>query len=539
MLKRILQEAVVKVNFWPFNRIYQAYYSIAVNIIVYFLKSRRGILSVYLVSSLAADDYVLGLSDIDLVIIVDENEESKREAARLYNRLSRFIPLLRHDELAVYDIAQIRDNYSQGDLWFKYKLFSGCKKNGRLLCGTDILGDFKELSGIEKNEPVLGQLAFIWQLFLKNFVIGNKRHRALMRNYLCYKLTADTCKAFISARENRDCFNRKKALEYAGEYLDGKRKSHIEKIKASAKNRFGNNDPCCTGDTYGFCVSMIQETIGCMPEVSGRQGAKDIKEQVRFDFEDLHFILSETNREKAERVVSLARGKYKGCVRSVLISPFDLLHIDEEKMCIFMIPERTLPLEAIIEMNAIIGSGISAQRLYLYLLSPEAAISLNRFEPGQIHLFIFLQQWMQVTGAYLNTPFSVLLGKPLQSRRGRKLMKDYFVNDLSGWIRENEAVMRKLMNSCDIIRLPAVEFQLFFWRALRLKLMESHTDPSVKVFMPLSSWQVYRQCKSSPSFDFEWLNDFHEEYKKDLNGLPSNSEACFQKAAALLKKMYL
>jgi hypothetical protein len=87
--------------------------------------------------------------------------------------------------------------------------------------------------------------------------------------------------------------------------------------------------------------------------------------------------------------------------------------------------------------------------------------------------------------------------------------------------------------------LPAVEFQLFFWRALRLKLMESHTDPSVKVFMPLSSWQVLRACKSSTRFNFDWLEDFYEEYRKELDGIPSDSEAYFQRAIMALKKAYL
>jgi hypothetical protein len=144
---------------------------------------------------------------------------------------------------------------------------------------------------------------------------------------------------------------------------------------------------------------------------------------------------------------------------------------------------------------------------------------------------------MRVTGAYLGVSSSALFGKPLPSREVRKVVKDYFVSDLSEWVRENEAVNRKLINSCDTVRLPAVEFQLFFWRALRLKLMESCFGQG-KVFMPLSSWQVFQACKGFPRFNFDWLEEFHEEYRKDLAGMPSDSEAYFQRAIAALGNLY-
>ena len=166
MSKVTLQKIAVRTNFRPFTWIYRALYAAAIHTIVYVLKRQPGIISIYLVSSLAAGDCVYGLSDIDLVIVVDEEKETKGAVAKVYKNLSRLIPMLRYDELAVYDRGQIRQNYRQGDLWFKYKLFSGCKKNGKLLYGVDILRDFPEPAGIERNEPILGHLAFLWQLFL-------------------------------------------------------------------------------------------------------------------------------------------------------------------------------------------------------------------------------------------------------------------------------------------------------------------------------------------------------------------------------------
>ncbi|MFA5411669.1 MAG: glycosyltransferase family A protein [Candidatus Omnitrophota bacterium] len=542
MLKKLIQNFAVKINFPPFVWVYQAYYAAVLKIIIESLKKQPGIMAIYLIAGMAAGDSVYGLSDIDLIIIIDDNKETKARVAGAYKKLSRLSPLLKGDEMGIYGIEDVRRSYGQTDLYLKYKFFTECKKRGKLLYGRDILRQFNELEGIQRNEFILGQLAFIWSLFLKNFLIGGRIQNKLMRNYICYKLTSDTCKAFISARNNQELFSRKEALEYAGQYLNGPLKIHIDKIKALSKKRFNMDVPRLLADTYDFYLRTVQAAIEQMPCIDeSAAGGKEIDKEVSFDFENLDFIISDANKAKINALLALIREKYKNCIRSVLVCPFDLLHnnpLDEEHISIFIVPQGQLTLEAITEFNGIIESSLSAQHLYLYMVTRDMAISLNRLDAGQIHSALFPLQWMDISVLlYLSSPSSVLLGRPLEYDRKKKLVKNYFSERLLDWVPKHEVLVRKSISDPKFIRWPTIEFQVFFWHALRLKLL-TNSGSTGKTFIPLSSRQVCRQCRKSADFNFPWLEEFHNEYQKNLNGLSSYSRAYFPQAIAALKKIY-
>lgn len=533
MLKRILQNFVVRTNFWPFSWAYRIYYACAINIIAYVLGRQRGIVSVYLIAGMAAGEYIYGLSDIDLIVIFEDNAESKERIDRLYEKLSRLIPVLKNDERSIYGIKEIRRSYKQGGAFsLKYKVFTECKKKGRLLCGIDILRDFKELDARQRNEFVLGQLGFIWSIFLKNFLMKDKISDALTRNYFCYKLTSDSCKAFISASNKREIFNRREALKCAEGYLDEEQNAHIKKIKGLFKKRFNVNEPRILPDTCNFCLSMAEKTIEHMPSINECDNDQDAGSRAHFDFEHLDFIISDANKRKMDTLVNLARKSHKEYIQSMLVSPFDLLHLDEQDIAVFIIQKRVIPFEIIKEFNSIIGAEASSQRFYAYILTPEVVISLNRFDPFQSAISPL--GWIEATSLYLSTPFSVLFGQPLQYNKSRGIATKYKFREM---LARDRIIIPNLINSGDIMRLSVVMFQILFWQAMRLKLIEA-TGALERAFFPLSSKQVCRSCKDVRGFDFPWLEAFHEEYKKDLNGFPSDSEAYFPEAIAVLRNIY-
>ena len=535
MLKLLLQNFVVRTNFWPFAPLCRACYAFILKWIVQNLQKEQDIIAIYLVSGMASGDYIPGLSDIDLFIIVKDVEGAKLRVGNRYTQISRMVPLLKNDEQAIVNLADIKRSFVQSGFYFKYKFFTECKKQGKLLYGVDILRDFKELDAAQRNEFIIGQMAFNWSLFLKNFLLKNNITDALILNYFCYKLASDTCKALISARDGKEIFNRRAVLKYALPSFYGERKAHIERITKLAQQKFLGVSGRLLEDTYNFCIETIKETVSFMPGIPLSDEDKQGHQDVYCDLASLDFILSDANRDAIDLFVDRVKSKYTDYISSILVSPVDLLHMEEQNIGIFLVPQKHLPLKVIKELVAILGSQKCPQNLYLYVVIADIAISLNGFEPTHIESAFFPLRWMSATFLYLSTAHAVRFGQPLNYSASKKLVRDYFCEDIRGAIEQDKMDIRRLINDQHILRKENIEFQHLFWYAFRLRSIEGFVNAG-KVYLPLSSKQVCQSYDNDRTPDLPWLERFRKEYIKDLNGVPSDSENYFSQALEVLKE---
>lgn len=538
MVKRLLQYFIVKTDFWPLGWGYRRYYIFALKRIVHVLKKQPEIVAVYLVSGMASGSYIPGLSDIDLIVIVKDIEGSKNRVQKCYTQLSRVIPLLKKDELGVYSVEEIKQAYIQSNFHLKYKLFTECKKQGKLLFGTDVLRDFGELAPVQRNEFIIGQLANIWSLFLKLFLIKNKRTvDELFRNYSCCKLTSYFCGAFISARFGQDIFNRRKALEYAAPQFDATRQAHIRAVIGLMERRFSGSVSRMVEDTYDFCINTIQDTAGYMPGIPDSDEDKEEFAGAYYDLASLDFILSDANKHTIGLFVDRVKNKYREYITSVLVSPVDLLHIEEQDIGVFLVPQKHIPFEIIKELTAMLETPHCPQRLNLWVVTSDVSISLNGFDPTQIQSALFSLRWRSATFLYLCMPYAVRFGEPLRAATSKKMVMDYLWHDIQSVIAQNKTVIRTLINDQHIRRISNIEFQHLFWYGMQLKLVEDSVGAG-KIFIPLSSKQVYRRCLSTEDLCVPWLEKFYNEYIKDLNGAFSDSERFFSQALEVLKEIH-
>src|SRR5690348_10114873 len=92
-MRKFLQDLVLRTQVPPFTWAYQRAYDAAIAFAVKRLRSAGGVKAIYLVSG-ALDEPIFGLSDIDLVVVVeDDHGRSALRVREVYTQLADYIPL--------------------------------------------------------------------------------------------------------------------------------------------------------------------------------------------------------------------------------------------------------------------------------------------------------------------------------------------------------------------------------------------------------------------------------------------------------------
>ena len=100
-LKRAIRKVVLKTNTLPvLGRLNRSVYHLAVRLLIFRYRGLRGVRALYARSSYARGDFVPGLNDIDLIVLIDddlttaEEFEILGEVDRVYGKIRTLFPML-------------------------------------------------------------------------------------------------------------------------------------------------------------------------------------------------------------------------------------------------------------------------------------------------------------------------------------------------------------------------------------------------------------------------------------------------------------
>jgi hypothetical protein len=428
--------------------------------------------SIYVSGSYAAGTAVLGLSDLDLVVFARGSGERIR--AR-YETLSRFLPLFGRDELALYDRGDL-PYHCRKDRYLKYRLASSAGAM-RLLYGPPVSDD----ASISAEEANASHLGFQWAQLVKHLVLQRQPRFDLRFRHTCAKLDAKLGQGGAPAGSNPD------AVAEAT-YAAGVRRMRL----------------------LGSGATRSRERRATAADAWRRPW------------------LSHASSELLKNFVVELQSRYRDSIDALLIAPRQVFPLDEEDIGVFIVERTALPLADVRELNAILGPWRTGrQRLSLYLLSDHVALAVGRDDSHQHCLltaawdpltFLELQQGHSLLFGELDTgggsAFAAMWRKVAEARR-----------------RDAIADVRRFVHHPNMARLPATEFQIFFWQAL-----QAHSALDEFGLPPRSSSELAGVFAADESLD--WLHAMRREYLADLNGSASMTETFYQPALALLRHLY-
>jgi predicted nucleotidyltransferase len=214
-LQPFLQSLAVLTQFPPFTWLYRRIYALAVRLCVRRLQRIRGVIAIYLRRGLASGRPLYGLSDIDLLVMVDGKQHNRVRAQVLYHYelLRRRIPMLPEGELALYNPEEFRTLYEQSP--FYRQRFEQGRRHWQRLFGEDIFRNLPPpLTPEEERSLALQELSPAWYYLAQELTQEDARP-LFLRRYVAYKSLAEAARAQVVSQGEDPGISREAGLQRA------------------------------------------------------------------------------------------------------------------------------------------------------------------------------------------------------------------------------------------------------------------------------------------------------------------------------------
>ncbi len=537
-----IQRIVVNTSFFPFTHLYQKIYDLSIAVAVLLLKRAEGVAAIYLRRGVGQGEIVYGLSDIDLSVILndqDEDEEAssvKEKVRVIYNRLSHLIPLFggADSELGVYSVSEFLELHDDYD-FHRYRLNRG-KYKWKLLFGRDIVKTLPELPDSELRLPATEELKVWWEFLVVEFA-RSFPSPGFKKKYLWYKAISEAARVYLFACCGKNSQNRESALNEVKNYLPDETRRHIDVIKDYRTN-LNSPEDLLPDELIKLYVHLASKTF--------KEAETKVYGQTKGRAAILNFPT--TNDPIANRNATGPLGELMTEISSKLETYLEY---------IALIPQ--------IEFNADVYNNSDIDSFYL-VVSQKNWIPVEKLKEIRL-LFeqcMLRQEIEPFTVVDNDIAFSLRADKPLHSIKSGGMSPLFFSLLRSGMLKPGQPLFRKKTETIhchlppqtfeetihkrarkiskvildnNIYKLKTLSFLRFFWAAARTKLLARSLDNNDAICIPITSRQILDMLIKSFPDDSDWLKRLHTEYINELLGEENESHYFFTKSIAFLNRV--
>jgi len=497
----------------PFTWCYRLLYSLAVRLCIRRIKRMQAVRAIYLRRGLAGSRPLYGLSDIDLLVMV-EGELGGRAAARVrhqYDLLRRVIPMLPEPaELGVYNREYFRLLYDCTP--FYRARFDQGRRGWKRLYGEDI---FRELPPPRNDarQTAWQELRPAWNYLALELIPesapgsdGNGRP-CYARRYVAYKAIAEAARACLVAQGEDASISRDLAVIRAAlafpEIAD-----HLKEVHRLRKSLLDGKSPNPDAllDTF---LSLARKTLASTPDgalIKRRLRilpAPSRIDELLLSKDDLSRIESAgTDLGGVEVVVFVPRLAFDA-IATLDLDPVELAGATTDAFDLALIGRSLPSAEALRRFNEKVAA---VQPLVnTYFCDGEIAISTRPVKGWAI----FDRQHVPEFFASLNSV------RPLY---GRLEVADVIEVDRpfdqADPLELRARTLLSLFGKSEAFRLPVRSFFALFWEAGRsFSLATQARDPVIEV--PATSTQIVEALARHTPAEEAVLRRIHAEYWKE------------------------
>lgn len=511
-LKRLLQRLAVRTQFWPFTSVYRGLYNLAIDLCVRRLQRIRGVRAIYLRRGLAGGQPFYGLSDLDLMVLVDD-EQYHLVAERVryqYELLRRVIPILPPGELWLYHPRQFRELYEHS-LFYRNRFLQG-RLEWRRLYGEDLFKDLPPPVPGEERELALEELHPAW-FYLAQELNPDALHPPYLRRYVSYKAVADAARAALVAQGEDPPLSREAAWARAcREYPE-----LSQDLEEAGRRRHDllSPAPVAADPLLRAFLGLARRALRAGPPVASARLRLRIPP---LSPETLEIFLP----RGAVREISQACAALKGVERAVLLprlsfeavavsglDPGALAGATMDALDLVLIGQRLPPADELRAFNLALDR--FRPQLNTYFCDLEVALALRPFQGRTIKALGYDPEFFAGLHSTTRLEGSLELAGAVEVDH---------VFPRADALAHRTHTLLQLFRQPEAFRLPIPSFFALFWEAARAAVLVAQARrPGLEVTeVPVSSGQVLESLSALTPEVAPALKQIHREYLKGVKG---------------------
>ncbi len=540
-LRYFIQKTVIIFSFPPVSYLFRKVYDLSIAIAVLVLKRVEGVLAIYLRRGAAKNEITYGISDIDLLVIIDgENKEKqavrmiKERVALTYNKLSRFIPLFGEveKEFGIYSASEFLGLYRDYD-FYKYRFNEG-KHTWRLLFGKDLVKDLPELQTEELYLPATEELKVWWPL-INMELSPDSAYPRFKRKDLWYKAISEVSKVYLLIFHGENIQRRETALREVRKYLPCEERRYVDRVQGYPKHLTSKED------------LMPDELMKLFIELSGKV-VNEMEKKVYGGLEGRKAVINAPNYrdliwdsnvltliEKLEKHVKREMEPFLDYIALIPQVEFNmdiLLNSDMDSLDLVLVEKELIPVQKLRWFNSFFEEVSPQQQVESFVTDGTIALSLQAKRPERC---IKSPKRCPLFFSFLTQAPLKLSSAPVEMH-GEPTELALPLGFLEKFVPTRLAQIDRIVSDKNVYRMKTLDFLRFFWATARTKLLSYQLD-SDRVCIPVTSKQILEKLMEFSPKDMPWLNDLHVEYTKELLGKESEAYRYISNSVAFLNAM--
>jgi hypothetical protein len=526
--KLLLRRFVVATSFPPIRGLYAGIYRLHIRYAVRTLSVIPNIRAIYLKRNSASDEFIPGVSDIDLLVVGDWTTEQQQGAVSAIQKLSRLSPL--YDRASTHQVHSIEALKASGDMdyYFQYRL-DQARRHYPLIYGEDLLAPLPPLSTERAGGAYFMELKPWWMMFTASvFGKGPTASDGIFRNSIACKAAAEVLT--LEAALDGDVLegSRREVMQQSLQRAQPGDRFVLQRFIQCRASRYLRYEGDVLNDAFPFLLRRILKLTALLAKAAPFQDKDGLPIEIDGSKDEVYRTPAAV--EYAQGLIVHAKSSWPGYQRAALIPRCSFVGLDDLQLvleCDSQCPPTVEQVRALLRLKA---PETLRQRVAIYLLLGDTAFILLHQNPLEFWQILQTPQANPELFALLTKPEFVIDGAPRAGAHYR-------------WTRFAAASVAdelKLRQSAIGKTVPGVRADSLFmiraiWRTLQLLIIQRSAAAGT-VRIPITPAAVQRSFQGW-GLDLPILEQLRTAYQNELEGRPSDALKLVPQVLAIFTKL--